>query len=98
MFMYMFPLEYDELMNSAQATMPRKKRSYAIDERVIDAIQRAARKANMSANRYLEKVMFTHTQSVGELPISAEPLGELRGGDFTSDRTVTGKLKEDSEQ
>lgn len=82
-------------MNSAQATMPRKKRSYAIDERVIDAIQRAAKKANMSANRYLEKVMFSHTQSMGEIPIDAEPLGELRGGDFTSgkksDRTVTDK-------
>ena len=71
-------------MNSARAIMPRKKRSYAIDERVIDAIQRAAKKANMSANRYLEKVMFSHTQSVGEIPVEAEPLGELRGGDFTS--------------
>jgi len=85
-------------MNSIQVSMPRKKRSYAIDERVIDAISRAAKKANMSANRYLEKVMFSHTQSVGELPIEAEPLGELRGGDFTSgkkseesDRTSTNK-------
>ena len=87
------PMEYDVSMNSAIATMPRKKRSYAIDERVIDAIQRAARKSNMSANRYLEKVLFGHAQSIGELPIEAEPLGELRGGDFTSgkkgDRTQT---------
>ena len=81
-------------MNSAIATMPRKKRSYAIDERVIDAIQRAARKSNMSANRYLEKVLFGHAQSIGELSIEAEPLGELRGGDFTSGKKSKG---EDSE-
>jgi len=77
-------------MTSAQIQMPRKKRGYAIDERVIDAISRAAKKSNMSANRYLEKIMFGHMVGIGELPANAEPLGELRGGDF-----ISGKKKDD---
>ena len=76
-------------MISGQAVMPRKKRSYAIDERLIDAIARAARRSNMSANRYLEQLIFSHAKTIGEIPLDSEPLGELRGGDFTSDRTAS---------
>ena len=61
-------------------TMPRKRRSYKIDERVIEAIARAAQKSNMSANKYLENLLFVHSKQVGELPMDAEPLGETRGG------------------
>ena len=61
-------------------SMPRKRRSYKIDERVIDAIARAAQKSNMSANKYLENLLFMHSKQIGELPMDAQPLGETRGG------------------
>lgn len=88
-------MEYDKSMVSAAMNMPRKKRSYALDERVIEAIQKAARDANMSANRYLEGLMFTHAKSIGKIPLDAQPLGELRGGDFTSGRKTEGSLAND---
>ena len=43
--------------------MPRKRRSYKIDERVIEAIARAAQKSNMSANKYLENLLFIHSKT-----------------------------------
>lgn len=64
-------------------SMPRVRRSYKIDERVVDALTRAASKSNMSANRYLENLLFSHGKTVGEIPFEAEPLGETRGGDRT---------------
>lgn len=70
---------------SVQA-MPRVRRSYKIDERVVDALTRAARKNNMSANRYLENLLFSHAKTTGELPLKAEPLGETRGGNRTTDK------------
>lgn len=74
-------------MISAVDTMPRIRRSYKIDERVIDALMRAAAKKNMSANRYLENLLFSHAKTVGELPFDAAPLGETRGGDRTQSQT-----------
>ena len=71
---------------SVQA-MPRVRRSYKIDERVVDALTRAASKSNMSANRYLENLLFSHAKTVGELPFEAEPLGETRGGDRTGSKS-----------
>lgn len=67
--------------------MPRVRRSYKIDERVVDALTRAASKSNMSANRYLENLLFSHGKTVGEIPFEAEPLGETRGGDRTKANT-----------
>lgn len=64
-------------------SMPRVRRSYKIDERVVDALTRVASKSNMSANRYLENLLFSHAKTVGEIPFEAEPLGETRGGDRT---------------
>lgn len=71
-------------------SMPRIRRSYKIDERVVDALTRAASKSNMSANRYLENLLFSHAKTVGELPFEAEPLGETRGGDRTQPKTEDG--------
>ena len=39
--------------------MPRKRRSYILDERVIDAIARLADQRKTSANRCLEEVLFS---------------------------------------
>ena len=64
--------------------MPRKRRSYILDERVIEAIAELAAKQHMSANRYLEKLTFTHGKQLGVIPMDAEPLKETRGGDRTT--------------
>lgn len=71
-------------MTCLTAQMPRKRRSYNIDERLINVLSQLAQKDNMSANRYLENLLFSHGQQRGVLPMDAQPLGETRGGDFTS--------------
>ena len=68
-------------MVSTVLGMPRIRRSYKIDERAIEALARAASKINMSANRYLENLLFSHAKTIGEISFDAEPLGETRGGD-----------------
>ncbi|MEM8806870.1 MAG: hypothetical protein AAGF01_12655 [Cyanobacteria bacterium P01_G01_bin.38] len=64
--------------------MPRAKRSYSLDTRVIEGLKELAKDNFTSANRYLEEVLFKHLQAKGVIPDDARPLGELRGGDFTS--------------
>lgn len=64
--------------------MPRKRRSYILDERVIEAIAELASKHHMSANRYLERLTFLHGKQLGVIPMDAEPLKETRGGDRTT--------------
>ncbi len=68
-------------MVSSVMKMPRKRRSYVLDERVINAIATLAAKSEMSANRYLEKLGWLHAQQAGIIPMDARPLGETRGGD-----------------
>lgn len=74
-------------MTCLAVPMPRKRRSYNIDERVINVLSELAKKDNMSANRYLENLLFSHGQQRGALPMDAQPLGETRGGNFTNKRT-----------
>lgn len=70
-------------MNAAQ--MPRKRRTYTIDERLIDALAKMAAAKNASANRFLENILWEKATTEGLIPKSAKPLGETRGGDRTSD-------------
>ncbi len=37
-------------------------------------------KSNISANKYLENLLMSHTKQVGEIPMDADPLGDPRGG------------------
>jgi hypothetical protein len=46
-----------------------------------EALERLARKSNISANKYLENLLMAHAKQLGEMPMNAEPLGETRGGD-----------------
>ncbi|MGB7487212.1 MAG: hypothetical protein WA901_13550 [Phormidesmis sp.] len=48
----------------------------------------------MSANRYLENLLFLHGKQIGELDDDAQPLGELRGGS----RTATDEEKKQAEK
>jgi len=57
----------------------RRSASYRLDGRVLGAMARLALKSNMSANKYLENLLFAHGKTLGEIPIDALPLGETRG-------------------
>jgi hypothetical protein len=59
--------------------MPRKATSYRLDDRVLAALDEVARDGNISANRYLENLLFSHLKQVGKLDMGAQPLGETRG-------------------
>jgi hypothetical protein len=61
-------------------TMPRRAATYRLDDRILDAMERLARKNNTSVNKYLENLLFAHAKQIGEIPMNAEPLGETRGG------------------
>ncbi|MBE9212963.1 hypothetical protein IQ247_09740 [Plectonema cf. radiosum LEGE 06105] len=64
--------------------MPRKRITYAIDERISDLIAQLARQEGISRNRYLEKHFAQVGIRLGVLPSNFEPLGETRGGDRKS--------------
>ncbi|MGD1866103.1 MAG: hypothetical protein ACFB0D_16265 [Phormidesmis sp.] len=69
-------------MTSAQ--MPRKRRTYTIDERLIDALAKMAAAKNASANRFLENILWEKATADGFIDSDEKPLGETRGGDRTS--------------
>ena len=66
------------------AQMPRKRRTYTIDERLIEALARMAAAKNASANRFLENLLWEKATADGFISSSEAPLGETRGGDRTS--------------
>ncbi len=63
----------------------RKSTTFRLDERVIDAMTKAAKLSNASKNRYIETIFIKHCQALGVLPNDFEALGETRGGDRTKD-------------
>lgn len=71
------------LLVTEDAMTKRKSTTFRLDERVIDAITKAAKINNASKNRYIETVFVKHCQALGILPMDFEPLGETRGGDTT---------------
>jgi hypothetical protein len=62
----------------------RKSTTFRLDERIIEAIEKAAKLSNASKNRYIEMLFIKHCQGLGILPMDFEPLGETRGGDRTN--------------
>lgn len=68
------------------ATMPRKNRTFRIDERLIDGLAQVARLKNMSANKYMEDLLLKVCKEEGVMPADALPLGETRGGDRTASK------------
>ena len=65
--------------------MARKRRTYNIDERLIEALAAMAAEKNASANRLLENILWEMASAGGYLDKGAKPLGETRGGDRTTD-------------
>lgn len=60
--------------------MPRKSKTFKLDERVLNALERLARRENASVNRYLENQLFSLAKQEGEIAVDEVPLGETRGG------------------
>lgn len=60
--------------------MPRVHRSFKLDSRVLEAIERLAEKGGTSANSYLENLLLSHVKLLGEMPMDSEPLPDNRGG------------------
>ena len=60
--------------------MPRKRRTFKLDDRVLDALAVAAQRDNSSANNWLESLLINVLREKGVLPSGFEPLGETRGG------------------
>lgn len=60
--------------------MPRINRTFRIDSRVLEALERLAEKNGTNANKYLENLLLSHAKIVGEMPMDSEPLADSRGG------------------
>ena len=79
--------------------MPRSTRAFRIDDRLLEALDRLAMKSNISANKYLENLLMSHTKQVGEIPMDADPLGDPRGGKrANSGRPKKGKTESPIEE
>jgi hypothetical protein len=68
-----------EMINIGLLDMPRKTKTFKLDERVLAALEDLARLQNASANRYLENLLFAIGKEKGVIPIDEMPLGETRG-------------------
>ena len=61
--------------------MPRVRKTFVLDERVMNALDSAAKKAGYkNANQFVEATLFNLLKLSGNLESDAEPLAESRGG------------------
>jgi len=61
--------------------MPRVRKTFVLDERVMNALDSAAKKAGYkNANQFVEATLFNLLKLSGNLESDAEPLSESRGG------------------
>jgi hypothetical protein len=61
--------------------MPRRPKNFLLDERILDALDSAAKTAGYkSANKFVEQLLFNTLKMSGNLGADAEPLPEGRGG------------------
>jgi hypothetical protein len=61
--------------------MPRVRKTFVLDERVMNALDSAAKKAGYkNANQFVEATLFNLLKLSGNLEADAEPLTEARGG------------------
>lgn len=60
--------------------MPRRDTKLRLDERILGALREKSVESGISFNALCEGILFSYAKSIGKLPISAEPLGDNRGG------------------
>ena len=64
--------------------MARKRRTFKLDERLLETLREVSQQANTSANNWLETLLINTFKSEGALPEDFMPLVENRGGLRTS--------------
>lgn len=67
-------------MSEAIELMPRKPRSFRIDERVFDVIKTLAERSGVEPQQFLENYFFARGKELGLISPYEKPLGETRGG------------------
>ena len=82
------------------AQMPRKRITLNVDTRIADALASIADRLGISVSRVGELELSKHLVELGELPDDYKPLGETRGGDFTSKKAKakSDRTTEDSKE
>ena len=60
--------------------MARKRRTFKLDERLLDALKDVSNRSNTSANNWLETLLIDTFKDNGALPKDFSPLVENRGG------------------
>jgi hypothetical protein len=61
--------------------MPRKPKTYKLDERLIEALEvLAERSGHSSTGSFVESVLWKYCQGQGVIGLAAEPSLETRGG------------------
>lgn len=68
------------MSKSMFSPMPRVHRSFKLDSRVLEAIDRLAEENGTSANAYLETLLLSHAKMTGKMPMDSEMLPDNRGG------------------
>ena len=64
--------------------MARRKTSFRLDDRILEAIGKASTATGHSRNAWLEHHLFNFLKDSGYISENEQPLGETRGGDRTS--------------
>ena len=67
-------------MSSQALDMARKRRTFKLDERLLDALKEVATEANTSANNWLETLLINTFRKNGAIPKDFKPIAENRGG------------------
>ena len=67
-------------MTAQLLDMARKRRTFKLDERLLDALKDVSHQANTSANNWLETLLINTFKNEGALPEDFTPLIENRGG------------------
>ncbi|MEO0986873.1 MAG: hypothetical protein AAFY20_15155 [Cyanobacteria bacterium J06639_14] len=62
------------------AVMPRKRRTFMFDVRLLDGLKAIARKENSSVNNWLETLVMQTLREKGVIDEDFEPIQENRGG------------------
>ena len=73
-------LYYRGEMTAQVIDMARKRRTFKLDERLLDALKDVSQQSNTSANNWLETLLIKTFREEGALPKDFTPLVENRGG------------------
>jgi hypothetical protein len=60
--------------------MPRKPKTYKLDERLLAALEQLAKSAGESTGSYVERILWRYCQGMGAIDPKAEPSQDKRGG------------------